>query len=127
MLVIDHHIPLRAGNVPFLMSAEASIELLVFRHRTARFPESNVTTTIQISSDPIELLPLPGFETTVFCGGSDVSFYTESGATCLMYGPGSLVHAHTDDEHIELSELGQAFEAYQNIYFILMQAERRSL
>ena len=97
------------------------------RNVTARFPGSNVTTTIQISSDPLELLPLPGFETTVFCGGSDVSFYTESGATCLMYGPGSLVHAHTDDEHIELSELGQAFEAYQNIYFILMQAERRSL
>ena len=83
---------------------------------SARFPGSNVTTHIQISSDPIELLVLPGFETSVFCGGSDVSYYVESGAACLMYGPGSLVHAHTDDEHILLRDLAEAFKAYRAIY-----------
>lgn len=87
-----------------------------------RFPGSKVTIEIQIASDPIELLALPGFETSVFCGGSDVSYYVESGASCLMYGPGSLLHAHTDEEHIRLSELAQAFTAYRAIYEALVKS-----
>lgn len=89
------------------------------REVAARFPGSDVSTRTQIASDPIELLSLPGFETSVFCGGSDVSYYVESGARCLMYGPGSLLNAHTDDEHITLRELGDAFHAYRTIYATL--------
>lgn len=89
------------------------------REVAGRFAGSNVTTQIQIASDPIELFSLPGFETAVFCGGSDVSYYVESGASCLMYGPGSLLNAHTDDEHIMLNDLADAFRAYRTIYATL--------
>jgi acetylornithine deacetylase len=92
------------------------------REIAGRFAGSNVTTQIQIASDPIELLALPGFETAVFCGGSDVSYYVESGASCLMYGPGSLLNAHTDDEHIVLNDLAEAFRAYRTIYATLAQS-----
>lgn len=71
---------------------------------------------VQVVSDPIELLPLPGFETTVFCGGSDISYYVDSGARILMFGPGSLLNAHTNDEHITLPELSAAYDSYRAIY-----------
>lgn len=87
----------------------------------SRFPGIETATTITIESDPVELLALPGFDTTVFCGGSDVAFYVESGARCLMFGPGSLLLAHTDDERIALTELADAFEAYQRIYHAIGQ------
>lgn len=82
----------------------------------AQFPGIETAITIQIASDPIQLLTLPGFSTAVFCGGSDVAYFVTSGATCLMYGPGSLVNAHTDDEHITLAELLEGFEGYRTIY-----------
>jgi len=91
------------------------------REVTSRFAGIETTTAITIESDPVELLVLPGFETTVFCGGSDVAFYVESGARCLMFGPGSLLLAHTDDERIALPQLSEAFEAYQRIYHAIGQ------
>ena len=81
-----------------------------------RFPGIHFDIQSQIVSDPIELLPLPGFETTVFCGGSDISYYVDSGARILMFGPGSLLNAHTNDEHISLQELSAAYGSYRTIY-----------
>lgn len=83
------------------------------------FPGADVRVAFDVESEPIELLPLPGFETTVFCGGSDISYYVESGARVLMYGPGSLTHAHTDTEQITLRELGEACNGYLTIYHAL--------
>lgn len=92
------------------------------REVSARFLGIETSTTISIESDPVELLGLPGFDTAVFCGGSDVAFYVESGARCLMFGPGSLLLAHTDDEHIAVSELAEAYHSYQRIYYALIRA-----
>jgi hypothetical protein len=84
-----------------------------------RFSGIGVRIAFDVESDPIELVPLPGFEATVFCGGSDISYYVESGARVLMYGPGSLTHAHTDTEQITLRELGEACNGYLTIYHAL--------
>jgi acetylornithine deacetylase len=96
-------------------SARAPIERTA-REIADRFPGIEFDLQTQIVSDPIELLPLPGFQTTVFCGGSDISYYVDSGARVLMFGPGSLLNAHTHDEHIKLEELGAAYVAYRAMY-----------
>lgn len=96
-------------------SARAPIER-VARETAERFPGIHFDLKTQIVSDPIELLPLPHFETTVFCGGSDISYYVDSGARVLMLGPGSLLNAHTDDECIKLEELSAAYVAYRAMY-----------
>jgi len=93
----------------------------VIRDVSTLFPGIETATSISIESDPVELVSLPEFETAVFCGGSDVAFYVESGARCLMYGPGSLLVAHTDDEHIPIADLGQAYADYQRIYYALLR------
>jgi len=100
-------------------AARAPIEQAA-RETARRFPGIEFDIHVQVLSDPIELVPLPNFETTVFCGGSDISYYVDSGARVLMYGPGSLLHAHTNDEHIALEDLGVAFEAYRKIYHALV-------
>jgi len=96
-------------------SARAPIESAA--HEVAKlFPGIHFDLQVQVVSDPIELLPLPDFETTVFCGGSDISYYVESGARVLMFGPGSLLNAHTNDEHISCHELYTAYTAYRAMY-----------
>jgi acetylornithine deacetylase len=90
------------------------------RQTALRFPGILFDLQPQVVSDPIELLPLPDFETTVFCGGSDISYYVDSGARVLMFGPGSLLNAHTNDEYIRLEELSAAFIAYRNIFCSLV-------
>jgi acetylornithine deacetylase len=99
-------------------SSHASTELLhsVVQSVARGFPGIEVSVTIDVESEPIELVPLAGFETTVFCGGSDISYYVGSGAKVLMYGPGSLTHAHTDTEHIAARELGESFNGYRSLY-----------
>lgn len=90
------------------------------RQTALLFPGIHFEIQSQIVSDPIELLPLPGFETTVFCGGSDISYFVDSGARILMFGPGSLLKAHTNDEHISLQELRAAYGSYRTIYRALV-------
>lgn len=102
-------------------SSHASRETILSAvHSVERgFPGAEVSIAFDVESEPIELLPVPGFQTTVFCGGSDVSYYVESGARVLMYGPGSLTHAHTDTEQITLRELGEAYNGFLAIYHAL--------
>jgi acetylornithine deacetylase len=106
-------------------TAEASREPIErgIRETARRFPGIECELRTRVVSDPIELLPLPGFETTVFCGGSDISYYVDSDARILMLGPGSLLNAHTNDEYIKLSELREAYAAYRKIYSTLAAYE----
>jgi acetylornithine deacetylase len=106
-------------------TAEASREPIerAISETTKRFPGINCELRTRVVSDPIELLPLPGFETTIFCGGSDISYYGDSNARILMFGPGSLLNAHTNDEHIKLSELGEAYATYRKIFSTLAAYE----
>lgn len=101
------------------LSSREPIERVV--HETAqRFSGIEVGVEVQVVNDPLELEALPHFETTVFCGGSDISYYVESGARVLMFGPGSLHHAHTDDEHVTLQSLEEGYTAYRSICRTIM-------
>lgn len=57
---------------------------------------------------------LDGFETTTVAYTSDVPILASWG-TPLMFGPGSIHHAHTEEEHVSLQELTSAVGAYERI------------
>jgi aspartate kinase len=57
---------------------------------------------------------IPGFETTTVAYTSDVPILASWG-TPLMFGPGSIHHAHTEEEHVPLQELTAAVGAYERI------------
>lgn len=74
-------------------------------------------------TDPYEPLIVPGFETTVFNGGTDAPHLAKSGAKVLMLGPGSVHDAHTATEKISFEQLSEAYDLYKRLYAILSNGQ----
>ena len=63
---------------------------------------------------PVIMPTVPGFETATFPYTTDIPFLTKWG-TPLLYGPGSIHVAHTDNEHIKVADLHRAVEDYATL------------
>ena len=57
---------------------------------------------------------IDGFDTTTVAYTSDIPVLSNWG-TPLLFGPGSIHHAHTDHEHVSVDELRQSVDAYVQI------------
>lgn len=64
--------------------------------------------------DALHMQGLPGFECDVMGYTTDAPLLGNWG-TRLMYGPGSIHVAHTDDEHVAVAALHRAVDDYQRI------------
>ena len=62
----------------------------------------------------VVLETISGFETEVFPFTTDIPFLSKWGKPLLL-GPGSVLVAHTDNEHIQITELIQAVTLYENL------------
>lgn len=62
----------------------------------------------------IHLQTIDGFETAVFAYTTDIPFLDRWGKP-LLCGPGSIHVAHTDHEHVKISELERGVEVYEQI------------
>lgn len=51
-----------------------------------------------------------------FSGGTDMTFLMEAGVPTIIFGPGSLTHAHTVNEHVPLHEVEQAARVYLELF-----------
>jgi acetylornithine deacetylase len=78
----------------------------------------------QYSSDAMFLERLAGFETTVVSFTADVSILTNWGKP-LLFGPGSILDAHTSHEKIEKHELAAAVDLYADMVMKLAGAGGR--
>jgi acetylornithine deacetylase len=112
---------IEGGVAPNVISPHASAEVLF---RTIGPPE-DILRAIQpldrfVTSEEILRVPavklhtVPGFPMAVFPFTTDVPFLGQWGAP-LLFGPGSILVAHTSHEHLELAELDRAIEAYQQL------------
>ena len=63
---------------------------------------------------PVHLTTLPGFDTDTFAFTTDIPYLSAWG-TPLLVGPGSILTAHTAEEHVELEELNAAVGHYVEI------------
>ena len=63
---------------------------------------------------PVHLATVPGFETSVVSFATDIPALANWGRPYL-FGPGSIRFAHREDEHIELSELRSAVDAFERL------------
>ena len=61
--------------------------------------------------EPVHMHVVPGFTTASFPFTTDVPLLDRWGSP-LLFGPGSILVAHTDHEHVGLSELEDAVEGY---------------
>jgi 2,3,4,5-tetrahydropyridine-2,6-dicarboxylate N-succinyltransferase len=63
---------------------------------------------------PVRLHTVPGFESAVFAFTTDIPLLPRWGRP-LLFGPGSIVLAHTDEESVEITELEAAADGYVRV------------
>jgi acetylornithine deacetylase len=63
---------------------------------------------------------VPGFETAAFAFTTDIPLLDRWGQP-LLFGPGSVLDAHTDDDHVEIAELEAGAAAYETIARALLR------
>ena len=123
-----YHVGLIEGGVaPNVIAPHASAELMFrivgdaddvlraiapLRHRV-RFEEV-------LRVPPVRMHTVPGFEAAVFAFTTDIPFLDRWG-TPLLCGPGSILLAHTDDEHLLLDELDAAVDRYERLAMHCLQ------
>lgn len=112
---------IEGGVAPNVISPSASAEVM-FRISTsadavlaaARALEPDVTVEEVLRVTPVRLHAVDGMPTKVFPFTTDVPLLDRWG-TPLLYGPGSFLVAHTDREHLPISELEIAIGRYQQL------------
>ena len=109
------------GVAPNVVSAHAEAEVMF---RTVG-PASDLDAVLAPLGDLVEItqvLEVPavhlkivdGFETASFSFTTDIPFLGNWGEP-LLFGPGSILVAHTDDEHVGIEVLEAAAEGYQRL------------
>ncbi len=74
-----------------------------------------------VTVPPVRMATLPGFDRAVFAFTTDIPFLSTWG-TPLLFGPGSVLVAHTATEHIHVDALQAAIGHYARIAIALLQA-----
>ena len=70
---------------------------------------------------PVHLHTIPGIPSASFPFTTDIPLLDRWGVP-LLFGPGSFLVAHTDDEYLELSQFEKAIEGYVQVVTSLLQA-----
>jgi acetylornithine deacetylase len=89
------------GHADEVLAIAKSLEPLVEVEEVLRVP-------------PVKLNTIPGMPSRSFPFTTDIPLLTAWGAP-LLYGPGSFLLAHTDDEHVSLAEFESAIDGYVSI------------
>jgi len=114
------------GVAPNVIPPSAEAEVL-FRTvgppaevRTAiRSLEPAVAVEDVLEGPPVHMHVVDGFETAVFPYMTDIAMLERWGKP-LLYGPGSVLVAHTDDEHVEIAHLERATDDYVRLVHQLL-------
>jgi len=109
------------GVAPNVVPPEAEAEVM-FRTVTdvqgVRESLTQLTPLVAIEEilevPPVTMQTVPGFETATFPYTTDIPFLSEWG-TPLLYGPGSIHTAHTDNEHVRIADLKRAVTDYARL------------
>jgi acetylornithine deacetylase len=110
------------GVAPNVVPSSAEAELLVRTvgsHDAVRDAiRSAIGEGLQITEvlevPPVRLRTVEGYDTAVFSYTTDIPFLERWG-TPLLLGPGSIHVAHTDDEHVLISELHRGVTLYTQL------------
>ncbi len=109
---------IQGGVAPNVISPEATAELLfrtVGSAESVRAALAAVEPLVDIEEGlhvpAVRLRTVAGFDTQAFPFTTDIPFLSSWG-TPLLFGPGSFLVAHTDDEHVLLAEHAAAIDAY---------------
>ena len=123
VLGLTHYsVGLMSGGVaPNVVSPSAEAEVMfrtVSDASTVREALSTLEDRVAIEHvlevPPVRLMTVPGFDTAVFPYTTDIPFLAGWGQP-LLFGPGSIHAAHTDEEFVAIPELEAAVDHYVTI------------
>ena len=120
---------IKGGVAPNVVPFEAEAEVM-FRTvadveglRASMSKLSALVTLEEILDVPPVVMPaIPGFDTATFPYTTDIPFLSNWG-TPLLYGPGSIHVAHTDNEHVKIADLHRAVQDYAKLVKQLLAAD----
>ena len=69
---------------------------------------------------PMDFITVDGFESGIVSYGTDAPELFNLGE-CLLYGPGSILDAHTENEFIKISDMEKAVSDHLKIYNVLKE------
>jgi acetylornithine deacetylase len=109
---------INGGVAPNVIPAAAQAEVM-FRtvgdlpglRRLVASLAPNVEVEEILDVPPVTMPSVPGFETASFPYTTDIPFLSDWG-TPLLFGPGSVRDAHTDEEHVKIADLHKAIDGY---------------
>ena len=112
---------IEGGVAPNVVPAHAAAEVM-FRIvsdaddvlQVVKTLEPLVTVEEVLRVPPVQLTTVPGIATESFPFTTDIPLLDRWGAP-LLFGPGSFLVAHTDDEHLSVAEFEAAIEGYVSI------------
>jgi acetylornithine deacetylase len=118
---------LSGGVAPNVVPAAASAEVM-FRIVSEADEMLAIVRTLEplvrveevLRVPPVLLHTVPGIPTASFPFTTDIPLLSAWG-TPLLYGPGSFLVAHTDEEHVSLEEFDRSIQGYVNIVRALMR------
>ena len=68
------------------------------------------------NGEKVELKTVEGFDLGIVSYFTDIPYYSEISKHFLLYGPGSILQAHTKDEYLELDQLHKAVEGNLKLF-----------
>jgi len=87
----------------------------VFKEMLESIKGENIELEYPFSKGPIKFHTVPGFETGVVAFGTDAPSFTNV-PNKILYGPGTILVAHTAEEHIKIKDLYKAVEDVKMIF-----------
>lgn len=117
---------IEGGVAPNVVPADASAEVM-FRTVSDADEVLQVVRTLEplvrveevLRVPPVQLTTVPGIPSASFPFTTDIPLLDRWGAP-LLYGPGSFLVAHTDDEHLSLAEFEASIDGYISIVRALL-------
>ena len=121
---------IKGGVAPNVIPASAEAEIIfrsVSDHAQLRAVLQSVVADRARIDEVVEVPPVSlrtekGFDTAVFSYTTDIPFL-ENWGTPLLLGPGSIHVAHTDREHVKISELREGVTRYVTLATALLASD----
>ncbi len=113
---------IHGGVAANVLAPHAEAEILLrtvspgeaLRRRIEELIGPDITVRLGALTDPVHLAIVDGYPTAVAGFGSDAPYLTGIGPVVLA-GPGSILDAHTADEHITFAQLARGVELYTSL------------
>ncbi len=114
---------LQGGRAPNVIPDHAAAELFIRLVDSGDSSRRAIETAVEGLAEAREVLCIPalhlsaldGFETTVVSYTTDIPAFGGAWGRPLLFGPGSIHLAHTDEERIPKAELAESIEIYKKL------------